>query len=119
MGDMTMAGASTKSLENLHGDIIYITGGESDVAYANASLDYERIDNVPVVFAIIKRRGMEELLQKNMEVLSQKWLSIGSIGILKGMKIILKYFWKKICRLIRGGQWMQRILITKNQRYEN
>lgn len=51
MGDMTMAGASTESLENLHGDIIYIIGGESDVAYANAILDYERMDNVPVVFA--------------------------------------------------------------------
>lgn len=51
MGDMTMAGASTESLENLHGNIIYIIGGESDVAYANAILDFERIDNVPVVFA--------------------------------------------------------------------
>ena len=50
MGDMTMAGASTKSLKNLHGDIIYIIGGESDVAYANAIIDYERIDHVPVVF---------------------------------------------------------------------
>ncbi|MBN2167525.1 MAG: hypothetical protein JW717_14715 [Marinilabiliaceae bacterium] len=51
MGNMTMAGASTKSLEKLHGEIIYIIGGESDVAYANAILDYERIDHVPVVFA--------------------------------------------------------------------
>ncbi|MFT2008507.1 alpha/beta hydrolase family protein [Pontibacter sp. 13R65] len=51
MGDMTMAGASAKSLENLHGKIVYIIGGESDVAYANAILDYERIDNVPVAFA--------------------------------------------------------------------
>lgn len=50
MGDMSMAGASTKSLENLHGKIIYIIGGESDVAYANAVVDYARIDNVPVVF---------------------------------------------------------------------
>lgn len=51
MGDMSMAGASTKSLENLHGKIIYIIGGESDIAYQNAILDYERINNVPVVFA--------------------------------------------------------------------
>lgn len=57
MGDMTMAGASTGSLENLHGDIIYIIGGESDVAYANAILDYERIDNVPVVFTNHKTAG--------------------------------------------------------------
>lgn len=51
MGDMTMAGASTKSLENLHGDILYIIGGESDVAYENAILDYDRINHVPVAFA--------------------------------------------------------------------
>lgn len=57
MGDMTMAGASTKSLENLHGSIIYIIGGESDVAYANARLDYDRIDHVPVAFANHKTAG--------------------------------------------------------------
>ncbi|MDO3695563.1 hypothetical protein QVZ41_12000 [Wenyingzhuangia sp. chi5] len=51
MGDMTMAGASKSSLENLHGKIIYIIGGKSDVAYQNALLDYERINHVPVVFS--------------------------------------------------------------------
>ncbi|WP_201301014.1 alpha/beta hydrolase [Sunxiuqinia indica] len=51
MGDMTMAGASTESLKNLHGNIIYVIGGESDIAYANAIIDYDRIDNVPVAFA--------------------------------------------------------------------
>ncbi|MBD0333385.1 MAG: alpha/beta hydrolase [Chitinophagaceae bacterium] len=57
MGDMTMAGASTKSLENLHGKTLYIIGGESDIAYKNAILDYDRIDNVPVVFANHKTAG--------------------------------------------------------------
>lgn len=57
MGDMTMAGASTKSLENLHGEIIYIVGGESDVAYQNARIDYDRIDKVPVAFANHKTAG--------------------------------------------------------------
>ncbi len=57
MGDMTMAGASSKSLENLHGDIIYIIGGESDVAYKNALIDYERIEKVPVSFANHKTAG--------------------------------------------------------------
>lgn len=51
MGDMTMAGANKESLEELHGNVIYIVGGESDVAYNNALLDYNRINNVPVVFA--------------------------------------------------------------------
>lgn len=51
MGNMTMAGANSKSLEKLHGKIIYIIGGKSDIAYENAILDYERINTVPVVFA--------------------------------------------------------------------
>ncbi|MEJ2005111.1 MAG: hypothetical protein P8X57_09145 [Cyclobacteriaceae bacterium] len=51
MGDMTMAGASSKSLENLHGNIIYIIGGESDIAYENALSDYDLITHVPVAFA--------------------------------------------------------------------
>lgn len=57
MGDMTMAGASAKSLENLHSKIVYIIGGESDIAYENAILDYDRINNVPVAFANHKTAG--------------------------------------------------------------
>lgn len=57
MGDMTMAGASAASLEALHGDIIYIIGGESDIAYDNAVLDYQKIKNVPVAFANHKTAG--------------------------------------------------------------
>ncbi|MFD2034423.1 alpha/beta hydrolase [Belliella marina] len=51
MGDMTMAGANKESLESLHSRIIYIEGGESDVAFKNALMDYDRINHVPVVFA--------------------------------------------------------------------
>ena len=51
MGNMRMAGASAESLAMLKGKIIYIVGGESDIATANALLDYERIEHVPVAFA--------------------------------------------------------------------
>lgn len=51
MGDMEMSGASRASLRQLHAPILYILGGEGDVAYQNALLDYDRIDHVPVVFA--------------------------------------------------------------------
>lgn len=57
MGNMTMAGASTESLKNLHNSIVYIIGGESDVAYANAIVDFERIDKVPVAFANLLEGG--------------------------------------------------------------
>jgi len=51
MGEMEMSGASTKSLGNLHAPILYMPGGESDIAYANAVIDYERINHVPAAFA--------------------------------------------------------------------
>ena len=51
MGNMEMAGASSKSLENLHSPIIYLIGGPDDVAYANAALDFKRINNIQVVSA--------------------------------------------------------------------
>lgn len=57
MGDMSMSGASTENLKNLHNSIIYIVGGESDVAYANAKIDFERINKVPVAFANLLKGG--------------------------------------------------------------
>lgn len=51
MGKMTMAGASAKSLKNLHAPVLYLVGGTSDVAWQNAQMDYEAIKRVPVVLA--------------------------------------------------------------------
>ena len=51
MGDMEMAGASRASLPKVHTPILYVTGGESDVAYENAKKDVERIGHVPVAWA--------------------------------------------------------------------
>jgi len=57
IGDMSMSGASKESLENFHGPVVYIVGGESDVAYANAVIDYKNIDNVPVALANLLEGG--------------------------------------------------------------
>ena len=51
MGDIEMAGASRASLFKIHCPILYVTGGESDVAYQNAKKDFERIGHVPVAWA--------------------------------------------------------------------
>ncbi|MBR4710181.1 MAG: alpha/beta fold hydrolase [Bacteroidaceae bacterium] len=51
MGEMTMADASAKSLKALHGPILYLTGGTSDVAWPNAQMDYKAISKVPVFLA--------------------------------------------------------------------
>lgn len=57
MGDIEMSGASKESLKNLHCPILYVLGGESDIAYGNALMDYDRIDKVPVAFASQLRVG--------------------------------------------------------------
>ncbi len=51
MGKMEMAGASSKNLKDLHAPIIYMSGGEGDVAYRNAEMDYNSITNVHAVWA--------------------------------------------------------------------
>ncbi len=51
MGTMEMADASAKNLQELHAPIIYMSGGESDVAYRNAEMDYNSIKNVHAVWA--------------------------------------------------------------------
>ena len=57
MGEMKMAGADKESLKSLHAPIVYIIGGPSDVAFANAQLDYDRINHVPVAFADLGDAG--------------------------------------------------------------
>jgi hypothetical protein len=57
MGELKMAGADKESLKRLHAPIVYITGGPSDVAFANAQLDYDRINQVPVALAVLGNAG--------------------------------------------------------------
>ncbi len=57
MGSMTMADASAKSLKSLHGPILYLVGGTSDVAWKNAQMDYEAIKKNPVVLADNTKSG--------------------------------------------------------------
>ncbi len=57
MGEMEMAGASSKSLKQLHAPVLYIVGGTGDVAWQNAQLDYKAIKKIPVVLADNTRSG--------------------------------------------------------------
>ncbi len=57
MGKMKMADASSKSLKNLHGPILYLVGGTTDVAWQNAQMDYKAIKKVPVVLADNTKSG--------------------------------------------------------------
>ena len=49
MGSMSMAGADKTYLNKLRGPILYLTGGNDDVAYGNACGDYDYITKTPVV----------------------------------------------------------------------
>ena len=57
MGPMEMAGASKKNLKQLHAPIIYMTGGEGDVAYHNAEMDFGSIKKVYAVWADNPKAG--------------------------------------------------------------
>ncbi len=45
-----MAAVTKERLSELHAPVAYFVGGESDIAYANAVDDFERINHVPIVF---------------------------------------------------------------------
>lgn len=78
MGDIEMSGASKANLDSLHGPILYVIGGESDIAYQNALLDYERINHVPVAFANQLRVGhggtYHELYGGTFSPMARYWL---------------------------------------------
>ncbi|MFU2512059.1 MAG: poly(ethylene terephthalate) hydrolase family protein [Pseudoalteromonas prydzensis] len=78
IGDMTMASADVKSLQNLHAPIIYLVGGPTDIATENAKLDYQRINHVPIVFANHKTAGhsgtFEQPFGGTFSKLAIKWL---------------------------------------------
>ena len=46
-----MPALKKEDLKKLHGPVLYLMGGPSDIAYKNAMDDYSRIDHVPIVMA--------------------------------------------------------------------
>lgn len=48
IGNMTMEGVDKAQLENVEVPMLYLIGGEGDVAYPNSKLDYERLSSIPV-----------------------------------------------------------------------
>jgi dienelactone hydrolase len=56
-GETTMAGmtADKSLLQTLHGPILYVLGGESDIAYTAGMDDFARIEHVPAAVANIDK----------------------------------------------------------------
>lgn len=44
-----MPGLKKEDLKKLHGPVLYLMGGPSDIAYKNAMDDFTRVDHVPIV----------------------------------------------------------------------
>jgi len=78
VGDMEMQGASAESLKNLHQPMLYLIGGQTDIAFGNAQKDFERITGeIPVVMINSKDGHNGTYYEKNggpYAVAVHKWL---------------------------------------------
>ena len=50
MGEMTLANATPAFVQAIHTPTVYIIGGETDIAYPNAEIDYKNFPNQPVAW---------------------------------------------------------------------
>jgi hypothetical protein len=98
---------SPESLKKLHTPIIYIIGGESDIAFKNAETDFGEIDSVPVFKANTDTGHMGTLWEphggKFAEVATQ-WL----LWKLKGDEKAGLIFAGDSCGLCRATEWKVR-----------
>lgn len=94
IGDMEMSGATMQSLKSLHCPIIYIVGGETDVAFANAQMDYDRINHVPVVFASHESAGhggtFAEEYGGSFSRLTRQWLTWQFKDMIRYLDVFLR-----------------------------
>lgn len=94
LGDMEMAGADKSSLGNLHSPILYMPGGDEDVATKNAEKDFENISKVPVVLANHATAGhtgaFDEPQGGSYAKLSLDWFDWQLMGNKKSSKVFMK-----------------------------
>jgi hypothetical protein len=105
-GPTNMAGMSgdKKLLETLHTPILYVLGGESDIAYAAGMDDYARITRVPAAVANIDKGHGGTYWEPNGGAAAQvvvKWLD----WQLRGDAAAGRMFTGKDCGLCRDPAW--------------
>ena len=92
------------ALADIHTPLIYILGGETDIAYANGMDDYGRINNVPVAVANIDKGHGGTFNDTNggsAAQLAVKWLD----WQLRGERDAALYFIGAECGLCRDPEW--------------
>ncbi len=91
-------------LQKLHSPVIYINGGEKDIAYANGMDDFGKIDKVPVAMANLDVGHGGTYSQPNggefgrVAVAWLKWQ-------LKGDETAGKMFSGESCGLCKDDKW--------------
>ena len=92
------------ALANIHTPLIYILGGETDIAYANGMDDYKRINHVPVAVANIDKGHGGTFSDDNGGSAAQvavKWLD----WQLRGDRDAALTFIGADCGLCRDPEW--------------
>ena len=97
-----------ESLNLMHAPVLYMSGDESDIAYANANDDYEKINRIPVFRAYLKGAGHGGTYHDTdggaFGKVTLAWLN----WQLKGNKEAAKMFQGDKCGLCADSQWVIR-----------
>jgi dienelactone hydrolase len=108
----TMSGSGRpipkESLSLMHAPVLYLSGDESDIAYANANDDFEKINHIPVF------RAFEKGIGHGGTYHDPDGGAFGKVALawldwqLKGSKKAAKVFQGKKCSLCADPQWVTR-----------
>ena len=101
-----------EKLREIHSPVIYILGGEEDIAYANGMDDFHRIDHVPAVavnYPVGHGGTYRQPHGGEFSVVALAWLQ----WQLKGDKKAAKMFRGKKCQLSKRKGWT----IEKNKKF--
>jgi len=97
-----------ESLKLMHASVLYMSGDESDIAYANANDDFEKITHIPVFRAFEKGVGHGGTYHDpnggSFGKVALAWLN----WQLKGNKESAKMFRGNKCTLCADPQWVTR-----------
>ncbi len=98
--------ATEETLKRLHTPVIYLIGGEKDIAYKNAEIDYQQIEDIPLFNANLGNVGHNGSLGKpfggKMAQAARLWLQ----WQLKGEQEAGKAFVGLDCRLCKDPDWV-------------
>ena len=95
-----------ETLKKLHTPVIYLIGGEKDIAYKNSEIDYQQIEGIPLFNASLDNVGHNGSLSKpfggKMAQAARLWLQ----WQLKGDQEAAKAFVGPDCTLCKDPEWV-------------